>query len=365
MSAPAAKGGTSHGPSGPQGEPRGQRRGRNDGEPAGNQAERAEEAVPLAKGARGRAKRGGPATVRGASRQTAEDVEVAGRRLSLTNLDKVLWPETGTTKADMIGYYSRIAPVMLPHLAGRPVTLKRFPDGVQGESFFEKNCPSHRPPWVGTAKMGEVGYCLLEEPAALVWTANLAAIELHPTLAALPHLDRPSFVVFDLDPGEPAGVLECARVALLVRELLGQLELECWPKTSGSKGLQLYAPLNDGSTYAKTGPFAKAVAQLLERRHPDLVVSHQQRDARKGKVLIDWSQNSASKTTVAVYSMRARPEPTVSTPLDWDEVERALAKDDKGSLVFSWEAVLERAESLGDLMAEVLVCRQQLPDLSA
>jgi len=295
--------------------------------------------------------------------QPNKTVDVCGRRLSLSNLEKVLWPETGTTKGDMVAYYSAVAPVMLPHLSGRPVTLKRCPDGVDGESFFEKNCPSHRPPWVATATMRGVGYCLLEEPAALVWTANLAAVELHPTLARTPHLDQPSFVVFDLDPGEPAGILECARVALLVRELLGQLELECWPKTSGSKGLQLYAPLNSGVTYAKTERFAKAVAQLLERRHSDLVVSRQQRSARKGKVLIDWSQNTASKTTVCAYSMRARPIPTVSAPLTWDEVERALADEDKQSLAFRWEEVLDRVERSGDLMAEVLERRQELPDL--
>jgi bifunctional non-homologous end joining protein LigD len=300
----------------------------------------------------------------GGGRQRAtKTVEVAGRQLSLSNLDKVLWPATGTTKGDMVGYYSAVAPVMLPHLSGRPVTLRRFPDGVEGESFFEKNCPSHRPSWVGTAKMGDVSYCLIEEPAALVWTANLAAIELHPTLAAVPHLDQPSFVVFDLDPGEPAGILQCARVALLVRDILGQLALECWPKTSGSKGLQLYAPLNNGSTYAESEPFAKAVAKLLERRHADLVVSQQQKSARKGKVLIDWSQNSPSRTTVCAYSMRARPTPTVSTPVTWGEIERSLAEEDEGALTFRWERVLDRVERLGDLMAEVLERRQELPDL--
>ena len=290
-------------------------------------------------------------------------VEVGGRSLPVSNLDKVLWPATGTTKGDMIDYYSRIAPVMLPHLAGRPVTLKRFPDGVGSGSFFEKNCPSHKPPWVETAKMGDVEYCLVEEPATLAWTANLAAIELHPTLAAAPHLDRPTSVVFDLDPGEPAGMLECARVAVLVRDLLRQLGIECWPKTSGSKGLQLYAPLNNGVTYSQTAPFANAVAQLLERRHADLVISRQQRAAREGKVLIDWSQNAPSKTTVSVYSLRARPEPTVSTPLRWDEVDEAISKGSAQKLVFSWKEALQRVERSGDLMAEVLKRRQSLPEL--
>ena len=241
-------------------------------------------------------------------------VEVGGRQVGLSNLDKVLWPVTGTTKGDMVGYYARIAPVIVPHLAGRAVTLKRYPDGVEKGSFFEKNCPSHKPPWVDTVRMGEVGYCLVEEPATVVWMANLAAIELHPTLGAKPDLGSPTSVVFDLDPGAPADVLSCARVAVLVRELLEPLGLECWVKTSGSKGLQLYAPLNAAASYDATAPFAKAVAQLLERRHPDLILSYQLRTARAGKVLIDWAQNAASKTTVSVYSLRARPEPTVSTP---------------------------------------------------
>ncbi len=291
--------------------------------------------------------------------------EVGGRKLNLSNLDKVLWPVTGTTKGEMVSYYAQIAPVLVPHLAGRAVTLKRYPDGVEKGSFYEKNCPSHKPPWVGTVKMGDVNYCLVEEPAALVWLANLAAIELHPTLAAQPDLGSPTSVVFDLDPGAPADVLTCARVALLVRGVLERLHLQAWVKTSGSKGLQLYVPLNSEATYERSTPFAKAVAQLLEKRHPELVLSYQLRSARAGKVLIDWSQNVASKTTVSVYSLRARPEPTVSTPVSWDEVDNALAGGDASHLSFQWADVLDRARRKGDLMAEVLTRRQELPELSS
>ena len=311
------------------------------------------------------AQRKGSSTARPAGAAQADVVEVEGKRLSLSNLNKVLWPATGTTKGEMVSYYARIAPVLVPHLAGRAVTLKRYPDGVGKAFFYEKNCPSHKPPWVRTAKMGEVNYCLVEEAATVVWTANLAAIELHPTLAAAPDLGSPTSVVFDLDPGPPADILTCARVALLVRELLGRLGLECWAKTSGNKGLQLYAPLNSGARYEGTTPFAKAVAQLLEKSHSDLVLSYQLRTARAGKVLIDWSQNVASKTTVSVYSMRARETPTVSTPVTWDEVDDALAAGEPQRLSFEWQQVLERVERHGDLMADVLHTEQELPRLSA
>jgi bifunctional non-homologous end joining protein LigD len=291
-------------------------------------------------------------------------VEVGERRFEVSNLDKVLWPATGTTKGEMLSYYARIAPVLVPHLAGRAITLKRFPNGVEGPFFFEKNCPSFKPPWVHTVKMGDVNYCLVEEPATVVWLANLAAIEIHPTLAAKPDLGSPTSVVFDLDPGAPADVITCARVALLIRELLAQLHLDAWVKTSGSKGLQLYVPLNSGATYEGTAPFAKAVAQLLEKRHPELVVSYQQKAARAGKVLIDWSQNAEAKTTVAVYSLRARPEPTVSTPVSWDELDDALSATEAGRLRFEWEDVLGRVERHGDLMAELLTLQQELPELA-
>jgi bifunctional non-homologous end joining protein LigD len=298
------------------------------------------------------------------AKATEVDVEIDRRRLKLSNLDKVLWPGTGFTKGQMIDYYARIAPAMVPHLAGRPITLRRYPNGVTGQSFFEKNCPSHRPSWVPTVEMSKVGYCQLDEPAALAWVANLAAIELHPTLARGPDLGQPLSVVFDLDPGAPADVLTCARVAMIVRDTLETLGLQAWAKTSGSKGLQLYVPLNTPVTYRDTKPFAQALAQVLEQNHPDLIVSTQDRAVRTGKILIDWSQNTASKTTVAVYSVRARDRPTVSTPVTWDELDDALGHDDADALVFDTDAVLARVAKGGDLMAPVLEVAQELPAFS-
>ena len=291
------------------------------------------------------------------------EVTVGPRTLRVSNLDKVLWPDTGFTKGQLIDYYARIADVMVPHLQGRPITLRRWPNGVDAGSFYEKNCPSHRPPWVDAVRMGDVNYCLLDEAATLVWVANLAAIELHPSLATGADLESPTSVVFDLDPGPPADVLTCARVAGLVRDTFGGLGLQLWPKTSGSKGLQLYLPLNSGATYAQTKPFAHAVARLLEREHPDLVVSVMERSRRKGKVFIDWSQNTASKTTVAVYSVRALPQPSVSTPITWDELDDALAAGDAGALRFEPEQVLDRVTSLGDLHQPVVEVVQELPRL--
>jgi bifunctional non-homologous end joining protein LigD len=291
-------------------------------------------------------------------------LEIGGRQFSVSNLDKVLWPATGTTKGDMVGYYARVAPVLVPHLVGRAITMKRYPNGVEQGSFFEKNCPSHKPPWVETVKMGDVNYCLVEEEATVVWMANLASIEIHPTLAAAPDLDRPTSVVFDLDPGPPAAMLQCAEVAFLLKDLFAGLGLQLWAKTSGSKGLQLYAPLNTPVSYGQTAPFARAVAQLLEQRHPALVISYQQRSAREGKVLIDWSQNAPSKTTVSVYSLRARPAPTVSTPVTWEELDGALSTGDPERLSFSWDQVLERVKDNGDLMAPVLSVSQELPRLA-
>ena len=291
------------------------------------------------------------------------EVEVGGRSLRLSNLDKVLWPATGFTKGDMIDYYARAAPVLLPHITGRPLTLKRFPNGVEGTSFFEKNCPSHRPDWVPTITMGDVAYCSIDEPAALVWLANLAAIELHPTLAGEPDLGCPRAVVFDLDPGAPADVVTCGRVALLVRDLLDRLGLAALVKTSGSKGLQVYVPLNTQADYASTRDFALAVAQLLERAHPELILTTQERRLRPGKVLIDWSQNADFKTTVAVYSLRAREEPSVSMPVTWDEVEAAVEGGKGDGLRFGPAGALERVAERGDLMAPVLDIEQRLPDL--
>jgi bifunctional non-homologous end joining protein LigD len=290
-------------------------------------------------------------------------VTIGGRDLSLSNLDKVLWPATGFTKGAMIDYYARVAPVLIPHLAGRAITLRRWPNGVEGGSFFEKNCPSHRPDWLPTVEMGDIAYCGLDEPAAVVWTANLAAIELHPTLATAPDLDRPTYVVFDLDPGAPADAVTCARLALIMREALDRLGLAVWPKTSGSKGLQLYVPLGGTATYAGTRGFAQTLAAILEQAHPDLVVTTQDRSVRGGKVLIDWSQNTASKTTVSVYSLRALAEPGVSTPLRWGEVEAAADSGRLEDLRFMPDDVLARIEADGDLMAPVLAVTQELPQL--
>lgn len=299
----------------------------------------------------------------------AVTVEMGGRQLKLSNLDKVLWPEAGFTKGQMIDYYARIAEVMVPHLAGRPITLRRYPNGVDGQSFFEKNCPSHRPPWLPVTDMTDrhsktISFCLLEEQAALVWTANLAAVELHPALARGDRLDHPTSVVFDLDPGPGADAVTCGRVALLLREALDALGLVSLVKTSGSKGLQLYVPLNTDITYDQTRPFSLALAQVLEKAHPDLVVTTQDKSVRPNRVLIDWSQNTEFKTTVSVYSLRARARPTVSTPVTWDEIEAAVDAGDAGLLVFETHQVLERVAEHGDLMAPLLGVSQTLPALA-
>jgi bifunctional non-homologous end joining protein LigD len=259
---------------------------------------------------------------------------------------------------------------VLPHLRDRPLTLKRYPDGVDGQFFYEKQSPSHRPAWVQTAALWSrhnertIEYTLANDLPTLVWLANLADIELHTSLSLASDIRRPTMIVFDLDPGEPAGVLECAQVALWVRDLFGQLGLETCVKTSGSKGLQAYVPLNADVTYDDTKPFAQAVAQLLEKQHPELVVSSMAKERRTGKVLVDWSQNDEHKTTVNVYSLRARERPTVSTPLEWDEVEQAVDLKDAGALVFTSDDVLDRVQRLGDLFAPVLDREQELPALS-
>ncbi len=306
-----------------------------------------------------------------ASRPVAIDgpaVSIGGRSVKVTNLDKVLYPVTGTTKREVIEYYAAIAPVMIPHLTGRPVTLKRYPDGVDGPSFFEKHANKYRPDWVETVAMAtssgaSIDFVNVTEPAALIWTANLAAIELHPSLSRSPEAARPTMLVFDLDPGPGTTVVECCVVGLLIRDLLDQLDLACWAKTSGSKGLQLYAPLNVDVTYDDTKPFAHAVASLLESRHPDLVVSQMKKSLRPGKVLIDWSQNDRNKTTVSVYSLRARERPTVSAPVTWDEMSGCADSRDPERLVFTKDDVLARVAEHGDLFAPVLTLQQSLPRL--
>ena len=267
----------------------------------------------------------------------------------------------GFTKGQVIDYYTRVAPAVLPHLRGRPLTLKRYPNGVEGNFFYEKNCPSHRPEWVRTAHVGEIDYCLCDDLPTLVWAANLADLELHPSLSAAKRIEQPTAMAFDLDPGEPAGVLECRDVALLLRDAFESLGLECFPKTSGSKGIQVYVPLNTQRVgYDRTKPFAHALARHLEARHPKQIVSSQKKELRRGKVLIDWSQNDEHKTTVCVYSLRARERPTVSTPLAWDELEAAKRPDD---LVFDSEQVLGRIEDRGDLFEPVVELEQKLPRL--
>jgi bifunctional non-homologous end joining protein LigD len=296
-------------------------------------------------------------------------VTVEGRELELSNLDKVLYPKVGFSKGQLIDWYARIADVLLPHLRARPLTLKRYPEGVEGKHFYEKRCPSHRPEWVQTARIwsdrhkGEIDYCVAEDTSTLVWLANLADIELHTSLSRCEAMERPTAMVFDLDPGPPANLLDCAQVAVWLRGLFDQLGLGSYPKTSGSKGIQLYVPLNGDVTYQQTKPFAKAVAETLERKFSDRVVSQMSKAKRPGKVLIDWSQNDVHKTTVCVYSLRAKERPTVSTPLEWEELEAALAAGEAEALVFDYAAVLERVEAKGDLFAPLLSEEQTLPDL--
>lgn len=297
--------------------------------------------------------------------QSSESVEVAvgDRTLRLSNLDKVLYPEVGFTKAQVIDYYARIATVMLPHIAGRCITMRRWPNGVDEPSFFEKRCPGHRPDWlpVGVGpgdSRGGIEYCRLEEPAALVWTANLAALELHSPMAQCDDIEAPTIVVFDLDPGAPAGMVECCRVALVIREILSAVGLDAYAKTSGSKGLQLYIPLNRSHTHRQASDFALAVGRLAAKQEPDLVVVEMNKSLRRGKVFVDWSQNSRHKTTVAPYSLRAKARPTVSTPVGWDDVEQGC---DGASLQYDAADVLERVDRLGDLFAPVAEQHQDLP----
>jgi bifunctional non-homologous end joining protein LigD len=293
------------------------------------------------------------------------EVEVEGRRLSLSNLDKVMYPDVGFTKGQVIDYYTRVAPVLLPHLRDRPLTLKRYPNGVEGQHFYEKQCPSHRPDWVRSEPVElsskTIDFCVCDDLPTLVWLANLADLELHPSLSKVPEVGRPTVMAFDLDPGPPAGIAECCEVALLLRDALSRIGLECFPKTSGSKGIQVYVPLNveDVDYDSGTKPLSQALARHLEAQHPKLIVSSQRKELRKGKVLIDWSQNDEHKTTVSVYSLRARERPTVSTPLDWDELEAGRPD----ALAFEATDVLRRVEEHGDLFAPVARLEQRLPEL--
>jgi bifunctional non-homologous end joining protein LigD len=313
------------------------------------------------------AKPGRQGSRRPVSRAAGVEVEVGGRRLVLKNLDKVFYPQTGFTKGDVIDYYARIAPVLLPHLRDRPLTMKRYPEGVEGMFFYEKRCPRHRPAWVHTEKVWSedndefIDYCVANDLPTLVWAASIADLELHTSLSLARAVDTPTLLVFDLDPGPPADVVTCCDVALLLRRLLARLELDAFPKTSGSKGLQLYVPLNGPASYDDTKPFAHAVAQVMERTNPELVVERMTKQLRAGKVLVDWSQNDPHKTTVCVYSLRARPRPTVSTPVTWAEVEKAARTRRGDGLVLEAADVLARVERKGDLFEPVLTVRQRLP----
>jgi bifunctional non-homologous end joining protein LigD len=302
------------------------------------------------------------------ARESAVEVRVGERTLRLTNLDKVYWPEAGFTKGQMIDYYTRISPALVPHLRDRPLTLKRYPEGVGGEMFYEKNCPGHRPEWIETAKVWSGGnnrymyFCVVQDVASLVWVAQLGTIELHTSLSLRDPIERPGALVFDLDPGPPATIVECCEVAFWLREWFSDHGMQAFCKTSGSKGLQMYVPLNtDGVDYAQTKTISRGLAQKLEREHPKQVVHVQRKTLREGKVLIDWSQNDENKTTVSVYALRARARPTVSTPVTWDEVQACMDSGDPSHLVFDSDAVLERFQEHGDLFEAVLTLKQELP----
>jgi bifunctional non-homologous end joining protein LigD len=291
--------------------------------------------------------------------------EVEGRRLTLSNLGKVMYPATGLTKAGVVDYYARIAPAMLPHLRRRAMTMVRWPDGVDGQSFFEKRCPPHAPEWVATAAVdSDLVACVVDEVATLVWMANLAALELHTLQATVDDREHPTSLVLDLDPGPPAGIIDCCRVALDLRGLFDQLGLVSVVKTSGSKGLHLALPVR-GATAEDTKTFARAVGEVLVAQDPKRVTVVMARDERRGKVFVDWSQNDRHKTTVSAYSLRARERPTVSAPVAWDEVERALESNDPTLLDLETAAVLERVASLGDLYEPNLTVEQELPTLGA
>jgi bifunctional non-homologous end joining protein LigD len=290
-------------------------------------------------------------------------VTTEGRELKITNWDKVLYPASGFTKGDLVAFYARLAPALLPHLRDRPLTLKRYPNGVDQAYFYEKQSPSHRPEWVQTERINDIDYTLAQDRPTLIWLANLADVELHTSLSLAGRPDRPTMMVFDLDPGAPAGILECCEVGLVLHGLFEQLGLESLAKTSGSKGLQVYVPLNTAVDYRATKPFAKRVAEVLEQRMPDVVVSRMTKRLRPGKVLVDWSQNDEHKTTVNVYSLRARERPTVSTPVTWEEVASCRERGDETPLTFEADDLLARVADQGDLFAPVLSVRQQLPAL--
>jgi len=301
------------------------------------------------------------------TRSSGETLNIGGRQVPVSHLDKIFYPSVAFTKAQVIDYYIRISPVLLPHLKDRPLTLKRYPDGVAGGFFYEKRCPPYRPDWVETAPVWsdrnetEIHYCLANNLPSIVWAANLGDLELHTFLAKADAVDRPTMMVFDLDPGAPADVVSCAQVSLWLKEKLDALKLESFAKTSGSKGLQLYVPLNTPVTYDQTKTLSHQLAEELEHEHPELVLSKMARNLRAGKVFVDWSQNDRHKTTVCAYSLRAKERPTVSTPVEWDEVKSALKKKNAARLAFVSDDVLKRVEKNGDLFEPLLKLKQKLP----
>src|SRR5437764_6381036 len=283
------------------------------------------------------------------------------KRLQISNPDKVLYPGGKFTKADVLSYYERVAPFLLPHFRNRPVTLKRYPNGVFGEAFYEKDAPGFTPRWIKTFPVPrreggpDINYILINDVRTLTWAANMAALELHPFLHRVPHIERPTHIVFDLDPGEETNILQCAEVAFLLRDVLTKLRLKSFAKVSGSKGIQLYVPLNTAITYASTQPFARAIAEVLEKGHPDKIVADMAKNLRFGKVFIDWSQNADHKTTVGVYSLRAKgARPYVSMPVKWKELTTALKKSDASALEFLPDQDIRRAKEKRDLFAPVL-----------
>lgn len=296
----------------------------------------------------------------------ASQVDIDGHRLRLSNLDKVLYPDAEFTKAQVVDYYARVGAVMVPHLAERPVTLVRWPDGVNNQSFFEKRCPSHAPTWMRSASVSDdLVQCVLDDLASLVWAANMAALELHTPQARVSSPDRPDAMVFDLDPGPGTTVLDCCRVGLDLHGVLAELGLESVVKTSGSKGLHMAVPLHTDVTDDDTKDFARALGQVLAKREPERVTVIMKKEERPGKVFLDWSQNDEHKTTVCAYSLRGRERPLVSTPVSWDEVSDALDGKDADALTFEAPDVLERVERLGDLYAPNLELEQELPALGS
>lgn len=295
--------------------------------------------------------------------------EIEGKSLKLSNLDKIYYPRTNFSKAQVIDYYAKIAPYLLPHIKDHPLTLKRYPHGSGKNFFYQKECPSHKPKWLKTASVWSeknkrnINFTLANDLPSLLWVINLAALELHTSLSLKSDVSQPRVLVFDLDPGLPATILECAQVALWLREIFAKYDLKSYPKTSGSKGLQVYIPINTATTYEDTKEFAHALAKLLEKQHPEAVVSKMKKSLRPGKVFIDWSQNDQHKTTVCVYSLRAKETPTVSTPVSWDEVGQALDTRKAQSLSFTSEQVLQRIEKLGDLFSPILSAKQHLPKI--